>query len=116
MPESERKWTHWYTFVLVIAVFPLLLLAEHFRSGSGRPATLSAGMVVVAVWWRWDLRDRLWFWATVIVIVALHILLVWSVHWTRGWIPAVVATPFCVVDVLLMLRIFNEGEKLFDSG
>jgi hypothetical protein len=116
VPEREwTQWTHWHTFILVISAFPLLVLAEHFRPGSGRPATFFFGMIVLAVWWRWELRNRLWFWATVVAVVALHMPLILLVHWTRGWTPAVVAMPFCWVDLLLILRILNLGERLFDS-
>jgi len=104
-----------YTFILAIAVFPLGLLAEHFvRPGSGLPASLCAAVIVAAIWWRWDLRDRPWFWGTVIAIVALHIPLILFVHWTTRWIPAAISNPFCIVDGLLILGIFNLGERYID--
>jgi hypothetical protein len=117
MPEPGRKWTLRDTAVLSIAVFPLGLLAEHFTGrGSGLPTSLCAGIIFIAVWWRWDLSDRLWFWATVAAIVALHAVLIFSVHWTTRWIPAAISMPFCMVDVLLILKIFSFGEKFFDPA
>ena len=116
MPEPGRRWTLRDTAVLSIAGFLLGLLAEHFiDSGSGLPTSLSAGMVVVAVWWRWDLSNRPWFWGTVVAIVALHFVLILSAHWTARWIPAAISMPVCMVDALLILKIFNLGEKFIDS-
>ncbi|MGB8540328.1 MAG: hypothetical protein WCD49_01710 [Candidatus Acidiferrales bacterium] len=102
--------------MLSIAVFLLGLFAEHFIGrGSGLPTSLSAGMIAVAVWWRWDLSNRLWFWAAVVAIAALHVPLLLFVHWTTRWIPAAISMPFCMVDALLILKIFDLGEKFIDS-
>jgi hypothetical protein len=116
MLEPRQKWSLRDIFVVAITVFPLGLLAEHFVGrGSGPPTTLCAMVIVLAVWWRWDLSDRLWFWATVAAIAALHLVLVLSFHWTSRWIPAAISMPFCMVDALLILKIFNLGEKFIDS-
>jgi hypothetical protein len=116
MPEPRQKLTLREIVVVAISVFPLGLLAEHFVGrGSGPPTTLCPAVVVLTVCWRWDLSDRLWFWGTVVAIVALHLVLILSFHWTTGWIPAAISTPFCMVDALLILKVFNLGEKFIDS-
>jgi hypothetical protein len=116
MPDSGRRWRFRDTCLLSVAVFLLGLLAEHFVGrGSGLPTSLSAAMIVVSIWWRWDLSDRRWFWVVVGVIAALHLVLILSVPWTTHWIPAAISTPFCLLDVLLILKIFTLGEKMIDS-
>jgi hypothetical protein len=72
-------------------------------------------MIVVAVWRRWDLSDRLQFWRTVIAITLLDMPLILFVHWTTRWIPAAVSMPFCLLDVLLILWLFSLGEKFFEA-
>lgn len=113
--DSGRRWSLMYTCIIAVAVFPLGLLAENFVGpGSGLPTSLCAAMIVAAIWWRWDLSDRPWFWGTVAIITALHLPLIMFVHWTTHWIPAAVSTPFCLVDGLLILKIFSLGERFID--
>jgi hypothetical protein len=116
MPEPRQKWKLREIVVVAIMIFPLGLLAEHFIGrGSGPPTTIGAMVIVLSVCWRWDLSDRPWFWATVLAIVALHLVLLLSVHWTTRWIPAAISTPFAMVDALLILKVFSLGEKFIDS-
>jgi hypothetical protein len=117
MPEPKRKWAIWEIFASAIAVFPLGLLAEHFAGrGSGLPTSLCALVIFIAVRWRWDLSNRPWFWATVVAVVALHVVVILSFHWTTRWIPAAISMPFCMVDALLILKIFSFGEKFFNPA
>lgn len=114
MPEAKRKWTLGEKFAIVIAMCLLGLLAELFiRRGSGLPTSIFAAMMVLAVQWRWDLSDRRWFWSTVVTLVVVHATLIWSIHWTTKWIPAVMTFPFGYVDLLLILRVFSFAEAHF---
>jgi hypothetical protein len=116
MPEPRRRWTLRDHFLIALSGFPFGVVAAHFLGlASGLPTTLAVMMIVYAVLWRWDLSDRSWFWMVIGVIAALHIVLITSVHWTTQWIPAAVSTPFCYLDFVLILRIFNWGENRFDS-
>jgi hypothetical protein len=117
MPEPERRWAFRYTIIVMIVLFPLIPLAEHFVGpGSGRPAVLSAGLMVVVVWWRWDLRAQRWFWAIVAAFIMLHIALITSTHWTTKWVPAAMSIPLGFADGLLILKTFSLGERFFGSG
>jgi hypothetical protein len=116
MPAPAQGWSKRNIIFVAIAAFPLGLLAEHFAgSGSGLPTSLAALVVTPSVWWRWDLSNKLWFWAAVVAIIALHMMLILHVHWTTRWIPAVISAPFCILDGLLILQVFELGEKLTDS-
>jgi hypothetical protein len=116
--SDARFWTQMEVTVLFhgLGWGGLGLLAEHYVGpGSGLPTSLSAGMIALSIWWRWDLSDRPWFWLVAGVIAVLHLILIISIPWTTHWIPAVVSTPICIVDGLLILKIFNLGETLIDS-
>jgi hypothetical protein len=117
MPERDRKWTLWYTLALVLSVFPLLPLFTYLgRRASGPPAVFCVGMIVVAVWWRWDLSTRAWFWGIILAIVAIHIPLIWFFPWGTSWVPALIRLPFCLVDFYLVTAIISLGEKCFGRG
>lgn len=53
----------------------------------GRAAAGCVGISVFVVWIRWDLRRRVWFWATVAILVVLHVPLVLFIPWTNTNYP-----------------------------
>jgi hypothetical protein len=115
MPDPKRQWTLRDYLLIALSGFPFgLVAARFFGLASGLPTTLAAAMIIYAVSWRWELRDRSWFWVAIAGIAAVHMVLISSVHWTTHWIPAFVSTPFCYLDFLLILKIFNWGENRFN--
>src|SRR5579862_3742378 len=97
---------------VMVGSAPLLWLFFHFgRSDLALPALCSMGMLGLVITIKWKLRRQVWFWITMIVIAALHVLLVLSVHWTTKWVPAVVITPFGIADCYAMLAILSAVEK-----
>ena len=72
-------------------------------------------VIVFAIVVKWRLRGRVWFWAAVVVIVILHILLILSVPWTTKWIPALAITPILVADLAVIIAIIKLLEKLFEK-
>jgi hypothetical protein len=66
----------------------------------------------------WGRRRHLWFWLTVAVLTALHVMLVvyvpWpGIHTTIGG-PALV--PFGLLDVAIMCGCFKLVEKVMGGG
>ena len=57
----------------------------------------------------------MWFWTTVGVIAALHVLLILCVPWTSKWIPAVVVIPIGIADLYAMLAIFYVVGKFVEK-
>jgi len=68
-------------------------------------------MIAFAIAVRWELRRRVWFWITMIVITAIHVPLILFVPWTTKWVPAIVITPVIAVDLYAMLAILSFVEK-----
>jgi hypothetical protein len=116
MPENIKpKWTLW-VIVAALVVFPLVPLFHYLgRPAGGFPAALCALMLAMVVRVRWELSRHPWFWPTVIAIAAIHVPLIWFVPWTSRWVPAVIITPFCIVDALVMLAIINSVPRLSGS-
>ena len=87
---------------------PIFWLFDHFgRFDLALPAlstVLTLGGVIAI---KWKLRRQGWFWITMTVIVALHLLLVFSVHWTTKWVPAVLIVSVCTADFYAVLAILS---------
>ena len=54
------------------------------------------------------LRRYMWFWGTMIILAALHVLLVLLVPWTPKWIPALVVILIGIADLYVMLWIVSR--------
>ena len=109
----------WWGLLCIIAGgLPLIFLFDYFgKFALARPALDSIAMVTLAIAMRWKLRCHVWFWITITVIVALHVLLIVFVPWTTEWVPAIVIIPIGIADLFAMLAIvsfvgkFVEGPK-----
>ena len=58
----------------------------------------------------------MWFWAAIATIAALHIPLILYLPWTTSWIPALVATPICAADLVIILAVIRLLEKHLDKS
>lgn len=117
MPEPKRKYTLRQILIIVISVFPLVPLLDYLgKAASGPPAAFCAGMIVLAVRWRWELSDQRWFWPVVAAIVAIHMPLIWFIPWNTGWIPAIIKMPFCLADFFIVSVIISVGDWFFSSA
>jgi hypothetical protein len=92
-----------------------LLFVSSGRFELARPALFSIVVIGFAIAMKWELKGRAWFWATMLLITALHVALILCVPWTTQWIPALVITPVAVVDITGILGIIKLLEKKFES-
>lgn len=98
---------------VIFGAIPLYLLFDHFgRSNLALPALDSTAIVAIAVALRWKLRRHAWFWITMAVLAALHVLLILYVPWTNKWVPAPAIIPIALVDLYVMLKIVSLVEKI----
>ncbi|HKS80575.1 MAG TPA: hypothetical protein VJR23_03645 [Candidatus Acidoferrales bacterium] len=81
-----------------------------------RPTLFSVGMIGIAISIKWKLRRHMWFWAAIATIAALHIPLILYLPWTTSWIPALVATPICAADLVIILAVIRLLEKHLDKS
>ena len=77
------------------------------RLDLGLPVLYSIGMLGVVIAIKWKLRGHLWFWGTMTVLAALHVLLILLVPWTARWIPALVVIPIAIADVYVMFWVVS---------
>jgi hypothetical protein len=64
---------------------------------------------------RWRLRDRVWFWLTMLVCAALHVPLIMAIPWTTKWVPPVAVAVFDAVDFCVILLVLALLERMFDG-
>lgn len=93
-----------------------LLFVYFGRFDLAPPTLFSILVIAVAIKMKWVLRKRVWFWAAMVAITALHIFLIVCVSWTTRWIPALVITPILVADLVVILAIIIFLEKLFEKA
>jgi hypothetical protein len=114
--EEQKKKRTDYTGVIIGAVLlPVLLLFIHLgKQDMGRSVCIVLGMIMLAVRVRWDLRKHMWFWAVIVVVLALHVPLFFIVQWPRGlngWLPAIGSLPIGVADCLIILGAIRLVER-----
>jgi hypothetical protein len=99
-----------------VGSMPIIWLFDHFgRFDLARPALVSIVVLGFAIAIKWKLRGRAWFWITMTLFVALHVLLILAVSWTTEWVPAVVSTGIGTIDLYAMLAIVCVVEKFVEK-
>jgi hypothetical protein len=105
----------WGVLCGIIGSALLAWLFDHLgRFDLARPALFSIGMLGIAIAIKWKLRRNLWFWITMTILVALHVLLILFVPWTPKWVPAIVVIPIGIVDLFAMLAILSAVENFVE--
>jgi len=102
-------------FGLIVGI--IILPAVLFLNRVGRPELEYPALAVLvaiafAIWGRWELRGRWWFWLTMTVIAGLHVPLIFLVPWKAGWVPAPITILFCIVDLAIIYGVISFIEKL----
>jgi hypothetical protein len=112
---KQMRLPWWGVLCWMIGCGLIVWLFDHLgRFDLARPALYSIGMLGVAIAIKWKLRRHLWFWITMTVIVALHVLLVSFVPWNTKWVPAIVIIPIGIADLYAMLGIISVVGKLVE--
>jgi hypothetical protein len=68
---------------------------------------------MLAVRIRWDLKERFWFWATIVLVLVIHVPLFLFVRWPHGRLPPISLMPLGVADLLITLGAVALAEKIF---
>jgi len=99
--------------IIAIVLLPLL---EHLgRIELFYPIGVTVAMIAGVIKLCWELRQRLWFWVTMILVVALHVPIILYVPWRAGWIPAPVTIAVCMVDLVIVVRTLKHIGRLVDG-
>jgi hypothetical protein len=63
---------------------------------------------------RWDLRKRVWFWVTIVIMVLLHLPLVMLLPWTNNSYPGIVLLPGALLDLAIVYGSIKLAESVMN--
>jgi hypothetical protein len=95
--------TRMSALAVLLCVLPVAIAFQYFGYPAKERAAFVSGFVIVTVTRLfWHLRSRLWFWITMIVLVAMHAAMVVYVPWTNRNLPGVTLLPIGVLDFFVV--------------
>ena len=121
--QTARKMrpSRWLVLTWMAFCLPVILLFEHFgRLNMALPVLNFIAVFGFLIALKWGLRRRIWFWAILIVLAAVHVELILFIPWTNSWVPALLiavidSADFClIVWIVAALGRLMEGPKASD--
>ena len=92
-------------------------LFDHFgRLDLALPTLDSVGVLGFVLVLKWQLSRRVWFWITMAIVVALHVLLILSIPWTTKWVPASAIAGIAALDLIVILAILSVVAKFAEES
>jgi len=112
--KSSADWSGTIIGVMLLPVFFVFVYLG--KAEMGFNAMLVLGLAMIAVKLRWRLRKHVWFWATIALILLLHIPLLFIVGWPQSNVPTIAySLPIGIVDFLLITGALSLAEKVFSK-
>ena len=117
-PPKEKEPVDYTGLKIVGILAPVFFLITFLSNADmGLAACIVLGMVMLAIKIRWHLRKHLWFWAIIVLILALHVPLVFVVRWPQGLAPTLFYTlPLGIADFLIILWTVGVAERFFSKS
>ena len=114
---AEEEPTDYTGLIIGVSLLPVLAIFLYFaKVDLGLTVVIVLGAIALAIKIRWNLRKHVWFWATIILILALHVPLFFIVRWPFGSVPTLAYTmPFGIADFFIILGALGLAEKLFSK-
>lgn len=117
-PTEEKDPTDYTGLIIGAMLLPVFFLSAYLgKAEMGMTVCIVLGMSMLAIKMRWRLRKHVWFWATVAVILALHVPLLFIVRWPDSEVPTIAfSMPLGIADFLIILGAVGLAEKLFSKN
>jgi hypothetical protein len=102
-PEEQKNTD--YSGVIILAItLPVLILFDLIgKFDMGFSITVCLGMNLLAIRIRWKLRKCVWFWATIILALALQVPLVLMIPWPHMTVNRITLLPIGVAALMITL-------------
>jgi len=112
------RFRHYLWYVAIgVAVLPLMPLLHYLgRPELERPAPIALAMILVAIKVCRDIRDRMWFWVTIVGVAALHVPLVMYTAQRLSGISFRAIVYLGIADCLAILAVISLVERLVGSN
>ena len=114
---AKKIWLPWRVLLpSIVGCILVFMLFDHYgKLNMALPVLNCAAVFGLLIYLKWTLRRQPLFWATVAMLLAVHILLIWYIPWTLKWVPAVAIAGISSVDFCLMLWALAAVETLLAS-
>jgi hypothetical protein len=110
--EQEPDYTGVKIAGILIPVFILFIYLG--KAEMGFTVFIVLSMVLLAIKLQWRLRKHVWFWATIAVVLALHIPLFFIVRWPDTKTPTIAySLPLGIADFLIISGAIRLSKNLF---
>jgi hypothetical protein len=98
--------------VAILLAAPVFLLFAYFgEPGRGRAAAVGVLVLAMAAGASWDLRREVWYWVTIVLLVACHAPIILLVPWTDKSFPGLTLLPIAVLDFAIVFAVIKLVEK-----
>lgn len=115
MGEPSRARIFLWGVLFALCMAPVLLWLNFIdHQELMYPVIGSVAAIVIAIRGRWDLRSYTWFWFTMFVVAALHLVIILRIPWKSGWVPAPITGLFCIVDLVIIFGLLTAMQKAMD--
>jgi hypothetical protein len=110
--QQEEKPTNYTGLWIGLATLPVMIVFTHYgKDEMGMAAAVYLGMAILAAGIFWNRRRHVWFWVTLALVMALHVLLVIYVPFPGG-LHRMELLPIGVADLLIDVGCIKIVEKL----
>jgi hypothetical protein len=115
LPAEEKEPVDYTGPKILAFLAPVFFLFVFLgKAEMGFTVIIVLGMTTLAVKLRWRLRKYVWFWATIVLILALHVPLFIIVRWPDTKVPTIAySLPIGIADFLIIMGAIGFTEKLF---
>lgn len=112
---KEQRATDWLGTLIGVMLLPVLFFFIYVdKAELGFTACIVLGMCMLAVRLRWALHRHAWFWATIAILLIVHVPLLFVVRWPYTNIPTIVyALPLGIADFLLVAGAIDLAARVF---
>lgn len=111
--QSHNKVTRTAALLAMLFSSPIFLLFIYLHKvEQGIGAWICAGIVVVSIIVRWDLRKSAWFWVAILIGALLQLPFVVFVPWTNRYMSFVSFLPFGLLDYAMVYGCIKLAEKV----
>jgi hypothetical protein len=109
---DQQQGTDYSGVVIGVVLLPVFLIFRHFgRVDLALSACIILGMIMLAIRMRWDLRSRVWFWATIVFVLLLHVPLLLLVPFPHIMVNRITLLPIGLADFLITWGAVRFVEK-----
>ncbi len=103
----------WGVLLIIIVSLPIYWFFEHFGKLSiALPILNFVAVLSFAVVVKRRFRHHAWFWITMTILVALHVVLILVIPWGTRWVPALVIAGIDSADLCLIFCILAMVGRL----